>query len=168
MSGEHASGESASGETSEPNCLVSCAEFTECTIKTCPGYDEPDQNLLMEECLSLCTPGLALIFDTIQGCAEKIRFANSVRGDFLEFCESSSDGFCETYVATCGSWLGTSPCEDHYNLSPAAGASFTEGAHRSCYEYHLGSAMRGLEVNNPDQVQRGCENAAGLSVCIDE
>ena len=151
-----------------PSCLISCAEFVECAIKQCPGYDEADDALLMEECLGLCNPNLAILFDRLVGCPEKIRFASTVRTDFLNFCDSESEGFCETYVATCGEWLGQNECEPHYNDAPRSGDSYTNGAHQQCYEYHLGSAMRALEDGDEAGVQRGCERAAGLDICIDE
>lgn len=150
-----------------PSCLISCAEFVECTIKQCPGYDEEDDALLMEECLDLCTPTIAELFDRLMGCADKLRFASTVRTDFLDFCDSATEGFCETYIATCGEWLGNRACEEHYNQSPRSGPSYTEGAHRSCYEYHLGSAMRALDQDDPMGVQLGCERAAGLTVCVE-
>ena len=167
MSGEMAGEISAGTEDRMPSCLISCAEFVECTIKQCPGYDEEDDALLMEECLSLCTPAIAELFDRLTGCPEKLRFASTVRTDFLNFCDSESAGFCETYIATCGSWLGQTECEVHYNEAPATGEAYTSGAHQQCYEFHLGSAMRALENEDEAGVREGCERAAGLNTCVD-
>ena len=150
-----------------PSCIISCAEFVECAIKQCPGYDEADDSILMEECLSLCTPNIAELFDRVNGCTEKLRFASTVRNDFLNFCDSESDGFCETYVATCGEWLGETQCENHYNESPRSGAEPTSGAHQECYEFHLGRAMRALEDGDDTEVRNNCERSAGLNTCID-
>ena len=168
LSGETAGSNSAGVESRPASCLISCAEFVECAIKQCPGYDEPDDALLMEECLGACTPTIAELFDRVAGCAEKLRFAATVRTDFLDFCDSESDGFCETYNATCGSWLGEGPCEDHYNLAPREGARPDQGAHQLCYEYHLGAAMVALEEDDSAAVTLGCERAAGLSICVAE
>ena len=168
LSGETAGSASAGVERRPASCLISCAEFVECAIKQCPGYDEPDDALLMEECLGACTPTIAELFDRVSGCAEKLRFASTVRTDFLDFCDSESDGFCETYIATCGAWLGEGPCEDHYNLAPREGARPDQGAHQLCYEYHLGAAMVALEEDNSEAVTLGCERAAGLSMCVAE
>ena len=165
---EIAGTELAGVEMRMPSCLISCAEFVECAIKQCPGYDEDDDTLLMEECLGLCNPNLAVLFDRLVGCPEKIRFASTVRTDFLNFCDSESEGFCETYIATCGEWLGQNECEPHYNDAPRSGESYTNGAHQQCYEYHLGSAMRALEDGDEAGVQRGCERAAGLAICVNE
>ena len=184
MSGEETAGEETAGEetaggemvtagmsTEEmrmPSCLISCAEFVECAIKQCPGYDQADDSILMEECLGLCNPNLAVLFDRLVGCPEKIRFASTVRTDFLNFCDSESEGFCETYIATCGQWIGRTECEPHYNDAPRSGEDYTSGAHQQCYEYHLGSAMRALENGDDAGVQQGCERAAGLNTCVDE
>jgi hypothetical protein len=169
VAGESTAGDMTGGTEDRPaSCLVSCAEFVECTIKQCPGYDEPDDALLMEECLGACTPSIAELFDRVAGCAEKLRFASTIRADFMDFCDSESDGFCETYIATCGSWLGGGPCEDHYNLAPREGAIPNRGANQLCYEYHLGAAMVALEEGDPAGVTLGCERAAGLSMCIEE
>ena len=156
------------GEERMPSCLISCAEFVECTIKQCPGYDDEDDSLLMQECLGLCTTSIAEIFDRLTGCVEKIRFAATVRTDFLNFCDSESEGFCETYIATCGEWLGETQCEDHYNNAPEMGSLITSGAHRRCYEFHLGSAMSSLDDGDEAGVREGCERAAGLNTCIDQ
>ena len=174
--GEMAGAEMSAGSTMSggemearmPSCLISCAEFVECAIKQCPGYDEADDALLMEECLGLCNPNIATLFDRLVGCPEKIRFASTVRTDFINFCDSESEGFCETYIATCGEWLGQSECEPHYNDAPRSGEDYTSGAHQQCYEYHLGSAMRALEEGDDAAVELGCERAAGLNTCVNE
>ena len=158
----------AGEEVRMPSCLLSCAEFVECTIKQCPGYGPEDDALLMEECLGLCTPHLARLFDQLTGCPEKIRFASTVRTDFLEFCDSATEGFCETYIATCGEWLGTADCDEQYNRSPRSGSEYTTGAHQQCYEYHLGSAQRALNEGDEARVRESCERAAGLNTCVDE
>ena len=156
------------GEENRPaSCITSCAEFVECAIDQCPGYDEPDDGILMEECLGSCTPSIAELFARVDGCAEKLRFASTVRTDFMNFCESTSDGFCETYIATCGSWLGNGPCEDHYNSAPEQGEMPDQGANQRCYEYHLGSAMVALDQGDEPGISLGCERAAGLAMCID-
>ena len=157
----------AGSEERMPSCLLSCAEFVECAIKQCPGYDQTDDALLMEECLGLCNPNLARLFDQLTGCPEKIRFASTVRTDFLNFCDSVTAGYCETYVATCGEWLGTADCEEQYNSAPRTGDDYTSGAHQQCYEYHLGSAQRALEEGDEVRVRESCERAAGLNTCID-
>ena len=157
----------AGSEERMPSCLLSCAEFVECAIKQCSGYDQADDALLMEECLGLCNPNLARLFDQLTGCPEKIRFASTVRTDFLNFCDSVTAGYCETYVATCGEWLGTADCEEQYNNAPRTGNEYTSGAHQQCYEYHLGSAQRALEEGDEVRVREACERAAGLNTCID-
>ncbi len=172
--GQTTAGESLAGETSAgeeermPSCLLSCAEFVECAIKQCPGYDQTDDALLMEECLGLCNTNIAQLFDQLTGCPEKIRFASTVRTDFLDFCDSVTEGFCETYVATCGEWLGETACDELYNEAPLSGDEYTSGAHRQCYEFHLGTAQRGLEEGDQGRVQQGCERAAGLNTCVND
>ena len=185
LGGEALGGESASGETAGteeggmstplageeermPSCLISCAEFVECALKQCSGYDQSDDALLMEECLGLCNPNIARLFDQLTGCPEKIRFASTVRTDFLDFCDSVTAGFCETYIATCGEWIGTSDCDMQYNDAPRNGSEYTSGAHQQCYEYHLGTAQRALEEGDDARVREGCERAAGLNTCVDE
>ena len=167
-SGGEAGGEEPGDAPAPVSCARSCLEFAECAIAECPGYDEPDVELLLEECLAVCTPAIAELFNRVTGCDKKMMFAFTVRTDFMDFCDSVSAGFCETYLATCDTWRGETECEDHYNLAPREGAVPNRGANQLCYEYHLGSAMVALDNDDPEGVRLGCERAAGLEMCVDE
>ena len=151
----------------EVSCLRSCVDFVECAIDSCEGYDDSDTRFLMDECLSVCLDPIAQAFDRLKNCNDKLRFAFTIRPDFGQYCGSLSEGFCETFVETCGPWTGEESCEAHYNDAPERGPELSAGANRACYEYHLGDARRSLNRGEIEASQLSCEHAAGLSVCVD-
>lgn len=166
--GVQAGGVSSPPPEEEVTCLRSCVDFVECAVERCEGYDEGDIRFLMNECLSVCLDPIAQAFDRLKNCDDKLRFAFTLRPDFGEFCGSVSEGFCETYTSTCGPWMGEVSCEVHYNDAPERGAALSAGAHRACYEYHLGDARRALTRGDQEEAQQACERAAGRSICVDE
>jgi len=151
----------------EVSCLRSCVDFVECALDSCEGYDDSDTRFLMDECLSVCLDPIAQAFDRLKNCNDKLRFAFTIRPDFGQYCGSLSEGFCETFIETCGPWTGEEACEAHYNDAPERGPELSAGANRACYEYHLGDARRSLNRGDIEASQLSCEHAAGLSVCVD-
>jgi hypothetical protein len=154
-------------EEEEVSCLRSCVDFVECALDSCEGYDDSDTRFLMNECLSICIDPIAIAFDRLKNCDDKLRFAFTFRADFGQYCGSISEGFCETFIETCGPWTGEESCEAHYNEAPERGTELNAGAHRACYEYHLSDARRALNRGELEESQLRCEHAAGLSVCVD-
>ena len=149
-------------------CPVSCAAFADCAIAQCPGYDEPDHELLVEGCMEVCTPALAGIFDALNECEDKLKFVGGIERSFQNFCDSSTDGFCETYLAVCDTWPNEAiSCEMLYQTSSEERVDPTRGAHQVCYEYHLGAAMVAQREGHVENVRNYCLIAAGFAPCVD-
>ena len=166
MSDEGVSG--AEMEVMMSDCATSCVEFAQCAVAVCTGYDGADIGLLIEGCVGFCLPELARIFDALTSCPDKVRFATTVNWEFKDFCNSVTDGFCETYHATCGAWLGEIPCETLYSRAPESGPNPLQGAHRRCYEYHLGAAMVAQREGDEAELSIQCAVASGSGECVDE
>ena len=150
------------------NCQNSCDEFAICAIDQCDGYDEPDYDLLVEGCLEICTPALATLFDALDQCEDKLKFVGGVERGFQNFCDSSTDGFCETYLATCEMWPNEAiSCEMLYQNAIPEGVDPISGAHQTCYEYHLGAAMVARRQGDLNSVQENCLIASGFAPCVD-
>ena len=155
------------GEMMEtPSCVDSCVEFAECAIDLCQGYQRDDLDLLVSGCLDQCSPVLAVAFNNLMTCDAKVDFAIRVQRDFQLFCESQTDGFCETHQAVCGSWPNSEQlCTPLYSNAPEGGATEVSGSNRNCFEYHLGQAQRAERLGDREAVQRACISAAGGAPC---
>jgi hypothetical protein len=175
--GEMSAGEMSAGEMTDggmsgaetevmmSDCATSCVEFAQCAVAVCAGYDGADIGLLIEGCVGFCLPELARIFDGLASCPDKVQFATTVNWEFKNFCDSVTDGFCETYQATCGAWLADVPCETLYTQAPESGPNPLQGAHRRCYEYHLGAAMVAEREGDEAELVSQCTIASGSGEC---
>jgi cysteine-rich repeat protein len=148
-------------------CVTACSGFAQCAVDECIGYEQDDFDLLVAGCLETCTAPLAGVFEMRETCAEKLDFVSSVRDGFRTLCDSTTNGYCESYAATCGEWDGATTCEDWYTNSPEGEVGATEGANQECYVYHMNVAMTEAEAENAEGVALHCGHARGDSVCVD-
>ena len=150
------------------SCVRSCIAFADCSIDVCNGYQQDDYDLLVNGCLDQCSPILAVAFDNLDSCEAKVNFAIRVQRDFESFCNSETDGFCETHTAVCGLWSnGEQECNVLYSNAPQGGEGEIRGSNRTCFEYHLGQAQRAQNLGDELTVQRACQSAAGGDPCRD-